>query len=101
MADGELANPRNSEAWYGYLEEVGFVDVVEKKVKYPGNAWPKEKASRELGSMCEIIISKVVKTISVKLLGESLGLTQEALDEVTAKAQEDIHNQDIHFYYTV
>jgi hypothetical protein len=35
--------------------------------------------------MCEIIMSKVVKTVSVKLLGEGLGLTQEALDESLPK----------------
>lgn len=39
------------------LEEIGFVDVVENKVKLPGNGWPEEEPAKTTGSMSEIIMA--------------------------------------------
>lgn len=33
-----------------YLEEAGFVDVVQEKFIWPTNRWPKDKKLKEIGS---------------------------------------------------
>jgi hypothetical protein len=33
------------------LEELGFIDIVEAKYKWPQNRWPKDKKFKELGEL--------------------------------------------------
>lgn len=49
-AGAKIGRPLDAVLRYkGQLEEVGFVDVMEKVYKWPMNTWPKDARYKEIG----------------------------------------------------
>ncbi|ORY64007.1 S-adenosyl-L-methionine-dependent methyltransferase [Pseudomassariella vexata] len=80
-----------------YLMQIGFVDVVEKKIKVPGNPWPAGRRRKEMGEIAEVISTEAVQAMSPKMLGdEGLGMSPDAVQQIVSLVQGNIHDQKIH-----
>ncbi|KAI0137263.1 S-adenosyl-L-methionine-dependent methyltransferase [Xylariales sp. AK1849] len=84
-----------------YLIEVGFVDVVEEKLKQWGNGWPEDPAAKTLGHIGLICTHEGIEATSMKLLHEGLGMTESDVSRLKTQAQKDAANEDIHFYWPI
>lgn len=82
-----------------YFLEAGFVDVVEVPYKLPGNTWPETEPQRTLGHFMIVSGAEVVKTVSKKLLGDGLGLPNQIVKDIVSRAQKDMFDRNIHYYW--
>lgn len=99
---GAAAKGRDMEVtrkYKDYLTETGFVDVVEKRFKVFGNAWPENETDKKIGEIGEYNGIEVVKNASLRLLHQGLGMPEAEVEELVAQTVKDIHNTDIHFYW--
>jgi hypothetical protein len=51
-----------------YIEDAGFVDIVEKSFYWPINQWPRETKYKELGLWCIANLIDGVEAFSIDLL---------------------------------
>lgn len=99
---GAAAKGRDFEAprkYKDYMLEAGFVDVVEVKFRFFGNGWPATEPERTIGKYMSVSGSEAVRSISGKLLGEGLGLPDEVVQPITAQAQKDVLDENIHYWW--
>ncbi|KAI1849697.1 hypothetical protein JX266_004646 [Neoarthrinium moseri] len=99
---GAAAKGRDIEAarkYKRYMEEIGFVDVVERPFKLFGNSWPRTQPEKTIGRFTEVSGKEVIRSVSAKLLGEGLGISENKLQEIVAQSQKDAVNRKIHFYW--
>jgi hypothetical protein len=50
------------------LEKVGFVDVVEKRFKWPMNGWSSDPALKRLGELNRIRVTEHIQGFTLRLL---------------------------------
>jgi hypothetical protein len=50
------------------LEKAGFVDVVEKRFKWPMNGWPNDPALKQLGELNQLRLTEHVQGFTLRLL---------------------------------
>jgi hypothetical protein len=89
---------RNSANYSRYLEEAGFVDVVEKHFQWPINPWAKGARMKTIGAYCQENILRGMEALSMAVLTRGAGMTKEEVMELTAAAKRDVPNRDIHAY---
>lgn len=71
-----------------YLERAGFVDVVERRLKWPLNQWPKDPHYKEIGAWVRENLHNGAEGLLMALFTRCLGWTR---DEVLAAAVEFRH----------
>lgn len=77
------------------MEEVGFVDVTEKRLKWPLNTWPKDKKLKELGLwVCEDMTQVLPAVKRVFTMG--LKWDNDKVDTFIEQALTDLKNRNIH-----
>ena len=86
------ADPKKYKA---VMEEVGFVDVVETRLKWPLNTWPKDPKLKELGVWVREDMMEILPAVK-KVFIAGLGWSNEDADSFIEKAKADLMNKDIH-----
>ncbi|RMJ02372.1 hypothetical protein CDV36_015362 [Fusarium kuroshium] len=101
-ASDKAGRPNNTASKYKeYLEKAGFVDVVERKFKWPLNQWPKEKKYKEIGAWtCENLTSGL-EGLLLALLTRFLGWTPEEVIAFCALVRKQLRDTSIHAYIPV
>ena len=70
--------PNNLAPYYkSYLERAGFVDVVEKRFKWPLNEWPKDPYYKELGSWTRENLDVGIEAMLMALFTRFLGWSSD------------------------
>lgn len=77
------------------MEDVGFVDVVEKRLKWPLNTWPKDPKLKELGMWVREDMSEILPAVK-RVFTMGLGWPVEDVDSFLEKARADLMNRHIH-----
>lgn len=83
-----------------YLEQAGFVDIVEKQVRIPGNPWPTNVKQRNIGKYALFTGVEVVQGLTLKLINpliETTGISPEYVSELMKGAQKDWKDEKIKF----
>ncbi|ORY58752.1 S-adenosyl-L-methionine-dependent methyltransferase [Pseudomassariella vexata] len=83
-----------------WMVELGFVDIIEKKVACPGNSWPVDPHQRELGRWQAVNTTSSIQGISLRVLQKGLGMSVDAINELSKQVQADACNRNIHWYCT-
>jgi hypothetical protein len=81
------------------MEAVGFVDIVEKRYKWPSNGWPKDKKIKELGLWNYANMGESVSGISMALFTRGLGWSVEELELFLVDVRKEMKNTKIHAYW--
>ena len=92
----DMLAPRKYKRW---MEEAGFVDVVEEKLAIPGNPWPKGEASKTLGYWQMTNFLDGVQAVCMTMFTRGLGMRPEEVETFLVDLRKDIKNPKIHFYF--
>lgn len=80
------------------LAKAGFVDIVEKKLKWPLGPWPKDPHYKEVGEWYYANLNQGLEGLTLAILTRVLQWSTEEAHIFLAKARKSIRDQSIHAY---
>ncbi|KAF4923589.1 putative methyltransferase tdiE [Colletotrichum viniferum] len=83
------------------LEDAGFVDVVEKKEKWPQTPWAKDYKHKGLGEWCKESALQAIEAISMALFTRVLDWSVPETTVFCAEVRNELKRVDVHAYYEV
>jgi hypothetical protein len=81
-----------------YFHEAGFVDVVEERLHWPLNPWPKGKYYKTLGLWYNQNLHEALEGITMAVFTRVYGMKKEEVQEIVTEVLRDIDNKNIHAY---
>ena len=97
-----LGRPLNVAPTYkDTMEKVGFVDVVEKRLKWPVGIWPRDKYFKEVGYWYYMNLEVGLEGLLMGLLTRGLGWTKDEVTAFCEKVRPELKNPRIHAYLPV
>ncbi|RDW80812.1 hypothetical protein BP5796_05510 [Coleophoma crateriformis] len=84
-----------------WFREVGFEDVVETKLVWPTNSWPKSKKQKVIGMRCMADSLKGLSAISMAIMTRVLGMSAEEVEATVEDVRKDIQDKSIHAYWPI
>lgn len=81
-----------------YLENAGFVDVVERRQKWPINEWAKDPNLKELGSWVRECHDKGIEGLIMALLTRFLKWSMEEVLVLCAEIRASLNDRKVHAY---
>jgi len=81
---------------YGWIQDAGFEDVVEKRCKWPLGPWPKDPKLKELGIWARAHTDAGLENWCLALLTRVLGWSYEQVQVHIAAARKDLWDKSIH-----
>lgn len=100
---GNVSGRRNNVAphYKTYMERAGFVDVVERRFKWPLNDWPKDSYYKELGIWCRENVDMGAEGMFMALFTRYLGWTKEQVVVFCAEVRAALRDRSVHGYCSV
>ena len=96
-----LGRPLDVSPTYAKLmANAGFVDIVFGKYKWPSNPWPRDRKMKTLGHWTLANIDGGLEGIFLALLTRGMNMTVEDTLLLCAAARKDLHNPNIHSYWS-
>jgi hypothetical protein len=81
------------------LAEAGFVNLTEKKFKWPMNTWPKDPRYKELGAwVCEATTTGL-HAMTMALFTRALGWSPEEVEIFLVEVRKEVANRKTHVYW--
>jgi hypothetical protein len=96
IAGWSLREPKNLKK---YLEEAGFEDVVEVRLKVPTSPWPKDKRMKLIGAFEMQSLLQGASAFSLRTLAKAYGWTQERTELFLIDMRRDVRDLRYHTYY--
>lgn len=84
-----------------FLEKAGFVDVVEKRFRWPINEWPKDKHYKELGKWSYANINNGLEGLLLGLFTRFLGWSADEVRVFCSAMRKQLRDRSIHAYIPV
>lgn len=84
-----------------YLEEAGFVDVIERKYEWPVGTWAKGKRNKMLGAWYREDLLVGLGGFTNAVLTRGCGMTIPDIEELLVGVRSDIESNAIHVYIPV
>lgn len=81
------------------LQEIGFVEVVETRYKWPTNGWPRDKKYKELGHWNNANASSALEALTMAPFTRGLGWSREEVESFLVALKIDWNNPKIHAYW--
>jgi hypothetical protein len=81
----------------GWMEELGFEEVKEKKSEIPINAWPKGRKQKVLGMWWQADLLDALGA-SMAVLVRGMGWSPEKVEKMLVDVRADINNKGVHGY---
>lgn len=82
--------------WKQYLEDAGFVDVVEIVLKIPTNPWPKDPRLKMIGAFELLHFRDTISNVFARGYTQILGGDPTYFQVLLAKARQEVLNRDMH-----
>lgn len=83
------------------LEEIGFVDVVEKRTQLPIGTWAKGDKMKTIGAWMRTDMLSGIQGMSMAIMTRGLGLTPEEVEDHLAQVRKEIESNKLHAYFPV
>lgn len=81
-----------------YLEEVGFVDVVEKRFAWPIGTWARGTHMKHLGTWAKEDVLAGLQGWTMAVLTRGLGMLTQEVEVLLADVRKDLESKKIHAY---
>ena len=81
-----------------YMENAGFVDVVERRLKWPLNEWPKDPHFKEIGAWTRENLHHGMEGLVMALFTRYLGWSQDQVLLVSWQIREALKDRRVHGY---
>lgn len=100
---GIVSGRRNDVAPYykSYMERAGFVDVVERRLKWPLNEWPKDPYYKEIGYWVRANLEIGIEGMLMALFTRFLGWTKDEVLVFSAQVRAALRDRSVHGYCPV
>ncbi|KAF7543197.1 hypothetical protein G7Z17_g10928 [Cylindrodendrum hubeiense] len=85
----------------GMMEEVGFVDVVQTRRKWPINTWPQDPRHKELGAWSRMNLDDGLEAFTMAPLTRAHGWDRDQVIMFLVDVRKDLNNKGIHAYWPV
>ena len=93
---------RNATSQYKkWMEEAGFVDVVDIVYKWPSNPWPKDPELKEIGRWNMENLLQGAQAMTMAPLTRGLGWEPAEVEVFLIDVRKEIMNCNIHAYWPV
>ncbi|OIW29233.1 S-adenosyl-L-methionine-dependent methyltransferase [Coniochaeta ligniaria NRRL 30616] len=92
----DMLAPRRYRQW---MEDAGFVNVVEEKLVIPGNAWPRGRDMKRLGLWQMTNFLDGIHAVTMTIFTKGLGMSPEEVELLLVDVRKDIKNLGVHFYF--
>ncbi|CAK7217211.1 hypothetical protein SEUCBS140593_003132 [Sporothrix eucalyptigena] len=86
---------------HDWMEEAGFVNIVEKRFALPINPWPRGRANKLLGAMEMTNLLEVAHGITSAVFTKALGWSVEEVEVFLTKVRKELRDRSIHAYLPV
>ena len=90
----------NSQYYRGWMEEIGFEDVTEKKFEIATSPWPKGRKQKELAMWWQADLTDAVGG-SITHLIKGLGWEYAEIERLLVDVRKDIKNRGVHGFMPV
>lgn len=81
-----------------WMEKAGFVDIVEKKFRWPINQWPRDKHYKDVGMWYLANLDTGMEGLTMALATRGLGWTPEETMVFCTKVRKALRDTRIHAY---
>ena len=81
-----------------YLQEIGFVDVVEKQLAWPIGTWARTRRMKMLGAWCKENVLSGLQGWTMAVLTRGLGMTLAEVELLLMEVRNDINSSALHAY---
>jgi hypothetical protein len=95
------ANLDVAETYKDAMIEAGFEDVKEVVFPWPIGTWAKNALHKQIGAWFHKDVSEGIEGIAMGLLTRMIGMAKEEVEVLTARAQEDMLNKNIHGHHNL
>jgi hypothetical protein len=85
--------------YHELMANAGFVDIVQRRFKWPTNRWPKDPKFKEIGAWSLTALDGGLEGLSLAVFTRGLGWTQEQTIAFCAQVRKDLRNPRIHAYW--
>ncbi|KAI9734366.1 MAG: hypothetical protein M1834_002472 [Cirrosporium novae-zelandiae] len=93
-----LDNPPKYKMW---IEEAGFINVHEERLKWPMNPWPEDEEMKTLGQWAVTNAMSGLNGFTMAQFTRHLGWSSGEVEVFLAGVRKDLMNQSIHGYWAV
>ncbi len=83
------------------LEEIGFVDVVERRTQFPIGTWAVGKKMKVLGEWMRLDLLAGLEAISMAIMTRGLGMTADEVKTHLVDVRAEIMSNRLHAYFPV
>ncbi|PQE15134.1 hypothetical protein CJF31_00007224 [Rutstroemia sp. NJR-2017a BVV2] len=98
-ASAKAGRPWNNGAHYKrWLEEIGFVDIVERREYAPMNPWAKGQRNKVLSIWVQRNVLMGLEALSMALFTRILGMEKREVEQLLLAVERDIKDKTIHCY---
>ncbi|APA15836.1 hypothetical protein sscle_15g106060 [Sclerotinia sclerotiorum 1980 UF-70] len=98
-ASTKAGRPWTNGAYYKqWMEEIGFVDIVERREFAPMSPWAKGQRNKVLSVWVQKNVLMGLEAMSMALFTRVLGMEKEQVKELLVAVKADIENKRIHCY---
>lgn len=84
-----------------WIEDAGFVDIVNQKEVLPVGLWPKDKKYKERGRWGLLNVDAAMEAYGLALFTRVLGMTAEEARKIIDDGRKDLFNKKIHMAYNM
>lgn len=81
--------------------DAGFVNIEEKRYRWPTNRWPKDKNLKEVGLWTLANVEGNLEHVSMALLARGAGMSREEVLSFLAGVRKDLRDTKIHAYWSM
>ncbi|ESZ94408.1 hypothetical protein SBOR_5201 [Sclerotinia borealis F-4128] len=81
-----------------WMEEIGFIDIVERREYAPMSTWAKGQRNKVLSVWVQRNLLMGLEALSMALFTRVLGMKKEEVEELLVGVKKDIENTKIHCY---
>ncbi|KAK7403463.1 hypothetical protein QQX98_010784 [Neonectria punicea] len=83
------------------MSEIGFVDVVQTRRKWPTNTWPQDPRHKELGAWSRMNLDGGLEAFTMAPLTRAHGWDTDQVTLFLVDVRRDLNNRGIHAYWPV
>jgi hypothetical protein len=81
------------------MEEIGFVDVVEKRTQFPIGTWAVGEKMKTLGAWMRHYLLMGLQAMSMAIMTRGLGMTPEEVEQNLVDVKAEIESNRLHAYF--
>ncbi|KAI9814556.1 MAG: hypothetical protein M1827_003111 [Pycnora praestabilis] len=82
-----------------YMDEAGFVEIVERRFKIPVSPWPKDRRMKLIGAFETQSLLEGASAFSLRVFAKAFGWNQAETEISLVQLRKDVKNLKHHTYY--